>query len=250
MRHLWLLLLAALLCAHCLAYMPVKRVSALHKPQGSRSRALLFASPAPLVKDAPTGTQRLAVGAISGGLLVSSVAIVKAIEAAERAFPSAVGSWIGTFPVLGFIFALAGVLHFTIKDEFANIYPDQGAWGLWFLPGSADFWVLLSGVFEIIGGSGMAFGLVNSLDAVRRITGIDSSHLFYGSCVSDSALFMLAVVIGVTPANIFMYTHGKRLPRDGPEVPANFHAVRGALQAVLFAQLYLLAKPTLAALGL
>ena len=68
--------------------------------------------------------------------------------------------------------------------------------------------------------------------------------------MSDSALFTLLLVIGVTPANVYMFTHGRRLPRDGPEVPDNFHAIRGALQVVLFAQLYLLARPSLAALGL
>ena len=77
------------------------------------------------------GVQQLAVGAIGGGLLVSTVTLVKVLEALERAFPTVIGYWIASFPILGFIFALAGVLHFTIKDEFANIYPERGAWGLW-----------------------------------------------------------------------------------------------------------------------
>jgi len=138
MQYPLLLSLALLfICAHGLAFMPIKRVSTPHKPLGrvtspsGRVTSVGSSAARGFIKDRPMGVQQLAVGAIGGGLLVSTVTLVKVLEALERAFPTVIGYWIASFPILGFIFALAGVLHFTIKDEFANIYPERGAWGLW-----------------------------------------------------------------------------------------------------------------------
>ena len=59
---------------------------------------------------------------------------------------------------------------------------------------------------------------------------------------------LLLLTAAVTPANIFMYTHGAKLPIDGPEVPIVGHAIRGAMQVVLFGLLYQMGQGTFDAL--
>ena len=40
-------------------------------------------------------------------------------------------NWISSFSFLGPLFITFGILHFTLKKEFLNIMPAQGAWGFW-----------------------------------------------------------------------------------------------------------------------
>lgn len=63
-----------------------------------------------------------------------------------------------TWPILGAVFVAAGVTHFTVEDEYCNIYPPKGAWGIWYLPGSSKFHVQWTGVAEILGGLGLVIG--------------------------------------------------------------------------------------------
>jgi len=62
---------------------------------------------------------------------------------------------------------------------------------------------------------------------------------------TQAALGLLLLVIAVTPANIYMYTHGAKLPMDSPPVPIAFHVVRGILQCFLLSYFYALAFPAL-----
>jgi uncharacterized membrane protein len=50
-----------------------------------------------------------------------------------------------------------------------------------------------------------------------------------------SALGLLALCVAITPANIYMWTHGARLPLSQPSPPPFFHLIRFAVQALLFA---------------
>lgn len=74
---------------------------------------------------------------------------------------------------------------------------------------------------------------------------LDPSSSSASLLVQDSALGLLMLTAAVTPANIFMYTHGAKLPMAGPDVPVTFHYVRAALQSILFAQFFTLAEPTI-----
>ena len=66
---------------------------------------------------------------------------------------------------------------------------------------------------------------------------------------SEAAAGLLLLTAVVTPANIFMYTHGAKLPMEGSEeVPVVGHAVRGVLQVVLFGLLYQMGEGTFDAL--
>lgn len=45
-------------------------------------------------------------------------------------------SYMQTSPyVLGPLFAAAGVSHYPFHEGFCTVYPHQGAWGLWYVPG-------------------------------------------------------------------------------------------------------------------
>lgn len=131
-----------------------------------------------------------------------------------------------TWFVLGAIFALAGYAHFAINDAFTAIYPPPSTWGIWYLPGSAQFHVAWTGVCEILGGVGLVVGgLARELKPESGVAKL--------APISAAALF--ALTLAVTPANIYMYTHGATMIGAGPDgpLPVEFHYVRFLLQIVL-----------------
>jgi len=92
-------------------------------------------------------------------------------------------------------------------------------------------------------------GFLLALGEASRVFGfVLPSELAHVS--SDAALALLALTILVTPANVYMLTHGAKLPKSGPEVPISGHVIRLALQVVLFATFYEKALPTISSLGL
>ena len=93
----------------------------------------------------------------------------------------------------------------------------------------------------------------------RRRTGWRPGSIVGGSCghlwvlsapftnaglESDSAAALCLLTVAVTPANIFMYTHGAKLPMDSEPLPLQFHAVRWVMQVVLLGFLYLIGEET------
>lgn len=153
-----------------------------------------------------------------------------------------VQTWRYTWPLLGVIYAAAGVTHFTLQDAYENIYPQKGSWGLWYLPGSSEFHVKWTGVAEIVGGLGLVIG--GLIDAFAPVYFDCPNVITNAGLLSDSAAGLLLLTIAVTPANIYMFTHGARLPVDGPEVPVVGHAIRGIMQVVLFGLLYEMGQGT------
>lgn len=177
-------------------------------------------------------------------LFVSSSLLVLGYSNLVSSVPSIapfILAWEKTFPILGLIFLLAGVTHFTLKQEFENIYPARGAWGIWYLPGSKSFHVEWTGVAECLGGLLLVIGGIQDAFNILPIP----DRLLVGSFASDAAFGLLMLVIAVTPANIYMFTHGARLPIKGPEVGIKFHIIRGALQAIIIAMLTIVAQPTI-----
>lgn len=104
--------------------------------------------------------------------------------------------------------------------------------GLWELPGSAEFHVAWTGIAEVAGGAGLLGGAVADALGVSQLRGLKSV----------AAACLAALTLAVTPANIYMFTHGAMMeglpgpPVDGP-IPVSFHLTRFALQAVLLALL-------------
>eukprot|EP00534_Pseudo-nitzschia_fraudulenta_P002151 CAMPEP_0201130960 /NCGR_PEP_ID=MMETSP0850-20130426/41383_1 /ASSEMBLY_ACC=CAM_ASM_000622 /TAXON_ID=183588 /ORGANISM="Pseudo-nitzschia fraudulenta, Strain WWA7" /LENGTH=253 /DNA_ID=CAMNT_0047400875 /DNA_START=189 /DNA_END=947 /DNA_ORIENTATION=- len=122
-----------------------------------------------------------------------------------------------TWPIsFGLIFSLAGITHFTLAEEYENIVPTKGSWGVWNIPGSKAFHVAWTGVAELAGGLGLLAGGISSSLAPFTSAGLGS----------DSAAALFLLTLAVTPANIFMYTHGAKLPMDSEPLPVAFHGVR------------------------
>mmetsp|Transcript_19995 Transcript_19995/g.48038 ORF Transcript_19995/g.48038 Transcript_19995/m.48038 type:complete len:305 (+) Transcript_19995:71-985(+) len=153
-----------------------------------------------------------------------------------------VQNWRYTWPLLGFVYVLAGATHFTLEKEYVNIYPAKGAWGFWNLPGTPEFHVRWTGVAEILGGLGLLIG--GGYDAFAPPYTQFPNVLTPAGIGYDAAAGLFLLTLAVTPANIYMYTHGAKLPMEtpdgevGPEIPVAGHAIRGAMQVVLLALLY------------
>ena len=142
--------------------------------------------------------------------------------------------------VFGSVYALLGSTHFTVPEEFQNIMPPRGTWGIWYLPGSKAFHVAWTGVAEVVLGLGMAGGAALAASNLadgggRRLESVCAFGLFW-------------LTVGVTPANVFMLTHGARLPRDSGPLPVAFHGVRLAVQSVFLGLLYRIGEETFRAL--
>ena len=70
---------------------------------------------------------------LGGGTLF----LVNALDYLNQYFPDAFAfSKLSGAIVLGLVFILAGVSHFSLKKDFENIMPYKGAWGIWYLPGN------------------------------------------------------------------------------------------------------------------
>ncbi|KAL7509541.1 hypothetical protein ACHAXN_009551 [Cyclotella atomus] len=139
-----------------------------------------------------------------------------------------------TLPIiLGLFYLAAGVRHFANSQAFQDIYPPIGTWGIWYLPGSAEFHVAWTGMVEVLGAVGLLLG------AARDILGLEEDGLVnFIKPISAALLFVLTVV--VTPANIFMFTHGAVM---GDMAPLDtFHVTRFAVQVLLLSLLFTLAR--------
>jgi uncharacterized membrane protein len=196
----------------------------------------------------PSGVNTLAepiqaaiVVAIFAALGVSTIAFSSFLDTITLNYEW-VQSWRYSWPLLGAIYAAAGVTHFTLEEEYENIFPSKGAWGFWYLPGSPEFHVKWTGVAEFLGGVGLLIG--GAYDAFDPVWTTCPNIITDAGIGSDAAAGLLLLTIVVSPANIFMYTHGAKLPKDGPELPVAGHAVRGIMQVVLFGLLYQMGQGT------
>jgi len=110
--------------------------------------------------------------------------------------------------------------------------PRRGAWGLWYLPGSASFHVNWTGVAEVLGGVGV---LVGSLSPVAEVV---------PGLRETAALGLFWLTVAISPANLYMATHNA--PGPGPAgavIPPAGHATRFVLQVLLLSVLWGLAHP-------
>ena len=109
--------------------------------------------------------------------------------------------------LLGVVFFAAGIGHFISEQAFCDIYPPRGTWGIWYLPGSANFHVAWTGIVELLGGSGLLFGglrsslmgILNSNEEEDDEDGLSLIKLIQP--ISAATLFILT--ISVTPASMY-----------------------------------------------
>lgn len=146
----------------------------------------------------PLPQQALVFAALSGGLYASTNIGLGVFQAFAETFPEAMTAWKSTWGLIGFIYALAGLSHFTLKKEFMNIYPARGAWGFWYLPGSKEFHVLWTGVVELLAGLWLGLGTLSSFFGISLLPTILTGP------VADAATVLLSLTLAVTPANIYM----------------------------------------------
>mmetsp|Transcript_19195 Transcript_19195/g.48262 ORF Transcript_19195/g.48262 Transcript_19195/m.48262 type:complete len:275 (-) Transcript_19195:14-838(-) len=160
------------------------------------------------------------------------------MDAAAAALPAGWFDGISkTWPLLGVLYMLAGSAHFTSKEGFENIYPPMGTWGVWFLPGSAEFHVVWTGVVECVAGAGLTLGGIAALFPALQ-------GVLPGSLLANSALALFVLTTAVTPANIYMYTHNAALTGMGPpgDIPVTFHYIRLTVQVFVLAVLWRMAS--------
>jgi uncharacterized membrane protein len=137
---------------------------------------------------------------------------------------------------LGLVFVLAGVTHFTVAEEYINIMPPRGCWGgLWQLPGSARLHVTWTGIAEFVGGIGLLTGA--GYEILQPVYEQSPNILSDAGLLSDSAAALFLLTLAVTPANIYMYTHGARLPMSEPQIGVEFHYTRFVFQILLLSLL-------------
>ena len=131
-------------------------------------------------------------------------------------------------PLLGLAFSAAGVARFALLELFCSIYPGRGrGWAVWYLPGTSSFHVKWTGIAEQAGGVELALGRLG----VGADFGLEK----------ESVAGLSALELGVTPANMYMFSQGTPFPK-GLKVPVGAHAVRGFLQRALPAFVWILAS--------
>uniref|UniRef100_A0A7S2UUQ4 Uncharacterized protein n=1 Tax=Fibrocapsa japonica TaxID=94617 RepID=A0A7S2UUQ4_9STRA len=188
--------------------------------------------PAPSgVNQMPEPTQAAIVLGLMASLVAGTAVCSAGLDAISATFPVAFSVWQKSWPLLGPGFVLAGVSHFTLHDDFCNIYPPKGTWGFWYLPGSPSFHVNWTGIVEIVGGLMLSIGGIANAFNVSLPTAMS---LF----LPDGALILCALTYVVSFANIYMYTHGAILPeamKEAGEVPIAGHVIRFILQIFLLA---------------
>lgn len=203
-----------------------------------------------LIKASPSGidewpiiSQAAVFFGVYAGLAIASFPTIKLLETFSQ---SVVGleKWRiymidSTLPILmGFVYLLGGIGHFAAADAFQDIYPRFGSWGIWYLPGSAVFHVAWTGAVESLCGAGLVFsGIRDSIGSED----VEEENILINFVKPICASILFVLTILVTPANIYMFTHGAVMGDMAP-LDMSFHGTRFAVQVTFLSLLFTLAR--------
>lgn len=210
-----------------------QRWTQLHQSSKKGFPEVARPDPSILISAKDDKTQKLAVLGIGAGILAGTAAVVNILNFLDDILPFGfLDSVLGFLvPVpLGLLFCLVGYTHFSEKDAYMEIVPPKGTWGgLWQIPAPksedlglsySEYHVLWSGVAEIGGGLLLALGGIGAFP------------------IQIAAFLMFLLVLAVTPANIYMFTHDAQLSvAPAFEYPTG-HIARAAIQCVVLALLW------------
>ncbi|KAG2483447.1 hypothetical protein HYH03_017701 [Edaphochlamys debaryana] len=159
------------------------------------------------VQQLPLPLQASTFLAIYAALALGTWAWVTHVDAAVQAAAPAVHAWLlsARLVYFGLGFVAAGVGHFTAHDVFTSIYPAQGTWGLWYLPGSPSFHVHWTGVAEVLGGGALLLAWLLPL----------VGGAFPPALLRLAAKCLFVLCLAMWPANILMLTHNAPGPAMG-----------------------------------
>ena len=147
------------------------------------------------------------------------------------------------FPmVFGSIFAIVGICHFIYVENFARIVPPYNCWGgLWKIP--APFHNQMNISYEAY--HSYWTGMVEFLGGVWLLyTGIMSSSSSSSSSSIVPATILFGLTIGVTPANLYMFTHNASPGGIIPPLQYPFgHVSRFIIQCGLLSNFYIMMHP-------
>lgn len=240
-------------CPECAGGMPSTSVSVVRRANRLATRHM-SASMLALsgIDGLPEAAQAAVFLGYYLGLGVGTFWMMKLVDAIRESLPAIVGSTsagaalyrraVEALPLVGVLYLLAGISHFTQAEGFRAIYPPWGTWGFWYLPGSAEFHVAWTGVAECLGGSSLLVGsLLTQLEIEQEgFFGLPIGGLL----TTGSALALFLLTLAITPSNIYMYTHGAIMIGSGPDaaLDLSFHYIRFGFQVLLLSLLLTLAR--------
>ena len=192
-----------------------------------------------LCSKSPT-VQKVGVAAIFAAILAGTSRIVKAFNAVQAANPVRFDAWKQSWALaFGILWTLFGALHFSQAETFSSIVPPLGTWGgLWKVPAPgaerwglsySDYHTYWSGVCESGG------GLLLLLSRFCLVPSFLPPRL-------PAALLGL-LVLAVTPANIYVFTHNVEMKNAPPMPYPHGRLFRFGLQCLVLAMFWKLSMP-------